>query len=407
MEGIVRRGDEEDRFLANYLLLPPRERVRVWKEGRNAGGIKQSSMDDALIARGVDAVPYLAEVVRRGDSYHRVYALKILCDMDRFMPADELPLPELAGSIYVKALNLKGRLDPFMVVDGRRIGREGYEAVKWAAEQTENNDLRLHAREFSGLFEQELRQLSLEELVTRWRQSVVKSKGILGADIDAYNRLRSTEAILIEEAPESIPPLLALLDNDSDAYVREEAVTVLAMIDTYRMRLRSKLVGREAIESIHRALERGNLKPVFTAREAREKAWRELSARFFNDEVEIHHGSWWAVIALAFEKFYGVKATEQYNTTPEIHLIEAAPEMRQFVAYLTEVDPFFPSWEYTYVGPAADGTLHARFREKVARYYEHWKRFKAAGDDAHATDRRGSGAARELTTKPTLLANPD
>jgi hypothetical protein len=43
---------------------------------------------------------------------------------------------------------------------------------------------------------------------------------------------------------------------------------------------------------------------------------------------------------------------------------------------LTEVDPFFPSWEYALTG--SDEVFHPRFRRKMARYYEQWQRFKAA-----------------------------
>lgn len=375
---IRRDNEEEEEFVTNFLSLPPEERVKLWKEGKDitGRGLIPRRMDDALIARGVDAVHYLAEVVRKGDSYHRAYALKILCDMDRFVPLQELPVPEVGDSIYVKALKLGGRLNPFMAVDGRRIGIEGYGVVKWAAEQIKEKDLRFHARQYSGLLERDLRQLSLDEQIKQWKEAVIKSKGVLGVDIDAYNLSYLLKAILIEKAPESIPPLIGILENDSNGYVREEALTVIAVIDTFHMRLRATEVGEKAIETIHRAVERGGLKPVHTTREELESLWKQVSAEVFNDEVAIHNGSHWSVIAMALEKFYGVHATKRYNSTPEIVLIEAIPEMRRFVTYLTKVDPFFPSWEYTFLG-GSEEVMHPRFKQKVARYYEQWKKFKA------------------------------
>ena len=376
-EKIQQDSAAEEKFLTAFLQLAPKERINVWMRGKDVTGrgLMQTAMDDALVARGADAVPYLCEIVRHGDSYHRTYALKILCDLDRFVPLEDLPVPEVGDSIYVKPIKLGGRLDQFMMVDGRRIGKEGFEVVKWASEQTNDKDLRFHARQYSGLLQQDLRQLSLHEQLRQWRETVIKSKGALGADIDKYNLSYLFKAILIEQAPESIPMLIDLVESDSNGYVREEALTVLALVDTFRMRLRRTEIGRKAIEAIHKAVERGDLKPVHTTKEARDSLWRQLSDGIFNDRVPIHQSSEWSIIAMALEKFYGVKSTKRYYTVQQI--IEATPEMQDFVSYLTKVDPYFPSWEYTYVGDARDEILHPRFKQKIARYYEQWKRFKA------------------------------
>jgi hypothetical protein len=45
------------------------------------------------------------------------------------------------------------------------------------------------------------------------------------------------------------------------------------------------------------------------------------------------------------------------------------------VSFVTEVDPFFPSWEYNYFGD--DEIMHPYYKQRIARYYEQWKRFKA------------------------------
>jgi hypothetical protein len=283
-------------------------------------------------------------------------------------------MPVFEGRVYVESLNIAGRLNPFMIVDGRRIGKEGYEVVRWAAEQTKNKDLRFHARQYSGLLEQDLRNLSLDEQIKQWRDAVVKSKGVLGRDMDAYNLSYILKGVLVARAPESIPPLTNILDGDPNGYVREEALTVIASIDMFRMRLRGTAIGREAIEAVRRAVEKGGLKPVNITRQEREDHWKWFSTLVFDDEVPFLGGSEWIGISIAFEVLYGVKVTRRYNTTPKIQVINVIPEMRQFVTYLTQVDPFFPSWEYTYFGN--DGVMHPHYKQKIARYYEQWKRFK-------------------------------
>lgn len=335
-------------------------------------------MERLLIVRGLDTVPYLVEIVRSGkSSQDRLYALKMLCDMDRFVAAEQLLLPELGGSIFREEIFTRGLLDKFMIVDGRRIGPEGYATVRWAAEQTENQDLRFHARDYSGLLEQDLRQLSTGEQFRRWRAAVIKSKGLLGVDPDAETLMFRLGYLLVQRAPDSIALLANTLDHDSDGYVREEAIHLLHLVDEYRMRLRSAEAGRMAVAAIQRALERGGLKPVYTKRSERENYWRKIASEVFDDNLPLDNQSDWALYALALERFYGVKATNQCYTTPELRIIEAKPELRPFIAFLTASDPFFPSWEYTDVGWGWEEVLHPRFRQKVARLYEKWREFNS------------------------------
>jgi hypothetical protein len=60
---------------------------------------------------------------------------------------------------------------------------------------------------------------------------------------------------------------------------------------------------------------------------------------------------------------------------------EFTPEGRQFVAYLTKTDPYFPSWEFACPGTLEDYAMHPRFRAKLARYYEQWRCFKSESDE--------------------------
>src|SRR5438876_5157305 len=131
---VDRRLKEQDEFMAEYVKLPPQERVQLWKSANERKNRNKPvadaghEMEDALIAAGTDAVPYLAEVVRSADIYHRISAVRILCEMDRFVPKDQLLIPEWGDVYYVKPLKMSGLNNRYVDVDGRRIGKEGYEA---------------------------------------------------------------------------------------------------------------------------------------------------------------------------------------------------------------------------------------------------------------------------------------
>jgi hypothetical protein len=372
----------EAQFLADFVRLAPKERVEIWRREQDptGRGLMFRAMDDALVARGVDAVPYLDAVVRSGDRYQSAHAIKVLCDMDRYVPVEQLPLP-IGVSTRVETTSDKGLLNLFMIVDGRRIGKEGLDTVMWAANQTGRADLRFHAQQYSGLLEQNLRNQPLPEQLKIWRGAVVKSKGILGADMDSLNTYTLLRGILIEEAPESIPPLIDILGNDHDGFVREEALTVLYMMDACRMRLRGTETGRRAIQAIQAALQKGGLKPVHTTAESRAELWKWLTDRFYNDAVETRF-SGWTVIAVALERFYGVPLTNRFQT-PLYEGVEAKPIVREFASYLTRVDPYYPSWEYTFVGDPPYQVFNPGFRRKIERYHEQWLRFEAsAGRDS-------------------------
>lgn len=351
--------------MAQFSKLPPQERVKRWlKEGgyfANSGFLG-GDMENELVVGGLDTVPHLAEIVRRGKGYQRLGALKLLCKMDRFVPTERLP-EGVPGQPLFGESEPVGILDMLMVVDGRRIGKEGAEAVRWAAEQTEHDDLRFHAREYSGLLKQEISKLSLEEQLRQWRNSAAKCKGYPGMNDDC----RLNELVgyaLSEKGAEVIPALIHMLEQDANPYVREEASSVLVMIDRFSMRLRGTEVGRRAIEAMRQAHLRCNHKPYLNERETCEGNWRDLSAQFFKDERAMNFN--WMT---ALDQLYGLGIKDK-------QLWELSPEGRRFVTYLTEVDPYFPGWEF--YDHTLEYALHPRFKAKWERYYEHWKRFKAS-----------------------------
>ncbi|MCI0565197.1 MAG: hypothetical protein MN733_42565, partial [Nitrososphaera sp.] len=192
-----------------------------------------------------------------------------------------------------------------------------------------------------------------------------------------YARASVLKRIIVERASEAIPILTLLLRNSKNPYVREATVGLLAQIDLHAVRLRASADGQEAIAVIEQALGQGNLMPVFNKKAHRQRLWKDLSAQFLKDEWRLEIGSDLALLALAFDTFYGENLAVRYHVVQGVEIVEAPYEMRRFVTYLTEVDPQFPSWEFQYIGsPAYDQVLHPKFRVKVERYFECWKQFK-------------------------------
>lgn len=364
LEESERRRLEDEGFRVEYLKLPSHERVALWRKDPSY------YREGALIVQGTDAVPSLVEIVRdpkeRLETRYR--AMLILCRMDRFVPLSESPVP-VYHTVGSKEVGF-GRINPYFRVDGRRIGKEGYEALQWAAEQTKDKELRFHARDLLGWLEQELRDLSLDSQVRRWQRAITRGRGGAGfglGDPDEGTTADNLRALLVEKAPESLPALVNLLEESRNPYVREGVISILESIDTDRVRLRTLEVGRRAIEATRRAFEKGNLKPAFTSRESRQREWARLSAQFFKD-------NWLSFkpIPSAFEAFYGEKLV--FDRVPPG--VEDPRKRAQFIAFLTEVDPYFVCWEFCAPPDPSDAVFHPRFRVKMDRYYEQWKRFK-------------------------------
>ncbi|MBC7911032.1 MAG: tetratricopeptide repeat protein [Pyrinomonadaceae bacterium] len=359
----------EKEFLARYPKLSPPERVRLWLK---AGGLwaygAGREMESELIVRGLDAAPHLAEIVRRGKGDDRLAALKMLCDMDRFVSRAQLP-ERVEGRLRLPGENKDaGILDRVMIVDGRRIGKEGFAAVRWAAEQTQHDDLRFHAREYSGFLERDLRRLSLDEQITQWRTAAAKCGGAPGMNDDCA-LASQFEEILREKPLEVIQPLIDILERDPNSYVRKDAFDILHAIDSRSMRLRGTEIGRQAIEAMRRSLARCNLKPGYDKRKYCQEYWESVSAELYDDRSSAIVSDW----LYALESIYGLQLMDKHVAVP-------TAEARQFTAFLTKLDPYFPSWEFAHHGRWTDYAQHPRFQAKWERYYEQWKRFKAETD---------------------------
>jgi hypothetical protein len=371
---------EEDEFIADFLRPPPQEQVRMWLAGGPKGprhGLAATRMEELIVRRLTATAPYLAEILRSEGCCRelRLGVLEVLCKMDRFVPADQLIIPDQGYASLEESVPTKGLFDDSMVVDGRRIGKEAYEAVMQAAEQTRDKGLRFRARLLSGLLERDLRRLPLDEQVRRWRAAVAKDKGAIG-ETEAGEISFYLGGILAQEAPDSLPLLAEILDKDPNGYVREEAISVIWDVDYARVRLRGTEAGRRAVEAVRRALERGGLKPSFGSRKERERVWREISAQVFDDELSAHFNIALGVYIQGLEHLYGADVICRRGERRQ----DFCPEVRQFVTYLSKVDPYFPSWEYADRPPATSELLEPRFKAKVARYHEQWKNFEAERD---------------------------
>jgi hypothetical protein len=372
-----RRREEEKKLRLDYLKLPAQERVALWKKGRFK---YDPYLEEALVVQGTDAVPFLANIIRnpRESLETRYRAMLILWRMDRFVPADKVPPP--AGPNFGWAevgTGRLGRLNTLAPLDGRRIGKEGYEVFRGAAEQTKDKELSFHAREFLGWIREELSDLTLDAQIVRWQQGITRTRGLLGgfAAPDEYVIADTLEWLLVERAPESLPPLVDLLENSRNPYVREGVISILGMVDLGKVRLRKLEIGRRAIEAVRRALEEGNLKPTLTKRDARQRRWATFEGQLLRDEWTVRNGSELAMWASAFEAFYGDKPTGRRWTPAELVRTRAGQEMIEFVTFLTDVDPYFACWEFCPAG--YDSVFHPHFRAKMDRYYEQWEQFKA------------------------------
>ncbi len=387
-EKVDREIREQEEFMVQYVKLPPQERVQLWKsanERKNRHKPVADSgheMKDALIVAGTDAVPYLAEVVSTADIYYRISAVQILCEMDRFVPKDQLLIPEWGYSYYVKPLKMSGLMNRYVDVDGRRIGKEGYEAVKWAAElpqdSAQNRDLRFHARECSGLLDRDLRQLSFDEQFRQWKELSIrlnKKRGPHQGNPDDSLQLSHLEKAIQERPVEQLlPPLIEMLDSDPDPHLQGALIDMIWRMDR-RTRLRATELGRRAIEAMRKAIVRGHIKGSLP-QELRKKPpdwWKEITASLYEDQIDLSPLSGWAFMGQAFEKLYGGTFTHDYNRYAGRG--EAIPEFRQFVTYLTKVDPFYPT-QICRLG-WGDQVLRPDFKEMTDRCYQHWQRFKA------------------------------
>lgn len=376
---LQKQKDESRQFLERFRTLPPEERVRVWKESindkyRQTIAFRVSDkIQNLLIIEGTDTIPYLAGIVQSKHEpyFYRFWATRILADMDRFVPPESVPQ---GAHLPDAKVGPAPDINPFLAITGRRIGDQGREALLWAANEAEDKSLRFFAKYNLGLVKEELASLPLDEQIRRWRDSVVRTGQTVG---QPENFEQETLAgLIVEGAPDCLPALIELVNGDKSGHIRRSVVGLIQAIDAYRFRLRKTELGRSAIDAVHNALLSGHVHLECPKCGTPTDAWAELSARFFKDDFGLYPATYTAYYAQMLHALYG-EDTVRVVTVGDFKQEWAIPDFTAFITFLTDKDAFFPSWEYTYMGPVYSQAFHPKFHAKMARIEDAWKQFKA------------------------------
>lgn len=377
-----KQREENKEFLNRFRTLPPRERVQIWKDSNNSKHRKgiayriADKIQNLLIVEGTDTAPYLAQIIRneREPYFNRYWDMKILVDMERYVSEEDLP-KGAGDTLGVDELNLHGAINPFTPITGRRIGNQGWDALLWAAKEANDKWFQFFTQYELGFVEAELKALSLSEQIHRWRESVAKTKGTVGNPEsfieDALGRL------IVEHAPDSLPGVLDLLNHDEDPQVQRAAIGLIREIDVFRFRLRKTQLGMSAIAAVHQAVEHRDIKLNCPSCETPAATWTEVSAQFFKDDFGLNPGTLGSYYAQMLHTLYGEDTVKIVPVGDVIKQEWAIPEINAFITSLTNKDPFFPSWEYTYCAISYSQAFHPKFRIKMDRIEESWKQFRS------------------------------
>ncbi len=363
------------------MKLSLEERFRIWRHSKNdcctgyygyttLGYEASREMEFTFIVEGINAAPLFAEYVRESKRPSPLSwgshpatgrdALNVLGDMDRFVPQEQFLLPAVRAGIAVIGSGTGGQINPVAPVDGHRIGKQAYEAIRWAGEQTEHKELQFEARVLTGQLKLELENLPMEEQLRRWQESARRSN-----DVRVVGTGRILKTILSERMLDTIPGLLKAFERGGSQMERWNAIDLFSEADGCRLRLRGTEAGRRAIETIRAYLtkERG-------------VTLQRMMGRFLRDEdSEPPYFSRWGLYAYALEFIYGDDTAKNFDPK---QIGASKPEFRQFITYLTEKDPYFPSWEYVACGgQVEDEVFQPRFKAKMERYHQAWLQFQA------------------------------
>jgi hypothetical protein len=374
-------------FFSAFLKLPSNERVDLWLRDTKRSYLTEGNIRDVMIIHCLDTIPDLMDIVRNRKGEDRLLALHLLVDMERFVPLKDLPLKIEFGKIRdwsaenSKDMGRKGGILSLRTpIDGKRIGSQAKDLIYWAANLSEDQDLRFHGRDQSGLLYEDLKSLRLDELIERWKTAISKLGKRRGYFYysDETVLIENIERILMENVNAVVPAMARILAEDRNAYIRDSAFFFLYQADIYGMRLRRSLAGQRAIGVMRQAMQAKMLRPENCTQNARYSIWQGFVGQAFGDKTMLGDATFLSVIAMAFEQYYGENATLLFDSQIPAKANALNPEMKRFVTHLTLVDPSFPSWEFTLTGMSGyEAILHPRFKQKIERYHECWKNFKA------------------------------
>jgi hypothetical protein len=309
----------------------------------------------------------LAQELKRGDVGVAREAVFVICERARFVHPDEFPIKYSPTACFLASQN--GMVSPFYP-DFDKVGKDARDSVRDAL-HSPDGQLRSTAKIYCGELEQELKLLPPGEVAARWRDEIRKLHDPLFAEIDSSEEgelVRVLRRVLASQGLEAAAAMSELLDKETKPWARELEIEMIEFLDGAAVRLRGSQRGREVIQVVEKTLSNKELKWTRT-KEQRLRYWKTLEKAFFEDEYSqggTARDHWATLIGMAFDQRYGERVCVGTD-----HRRPSFLRIKEFIAYLTETDPTFPSWEFPSTLSEAD-MLHPKFSAKLARYHEAW-----------------------------------
>jgi hypothetical protein len=334
-------------------------------------------IEEEILVASADPVvdSSLAAEARRGDSGAAREAVFMICERARFVRAAEFPV-KISLDGFVTGIR-GGLINPFFP-DFNKVGKEAEDAVK-AALESPDASLRTTANIYCGGLALELARVPANEIAARWRTKLGKLADPMFADSDSSETgelVRVLKQALAAKGLEGATAVSSLLEKENKPWAREREIEMIEFLDGAAVRLRGSQQGRDILHVVAKTVARKELK-LNKTREAREEYWRSLQDIFLQDNYNYVGDSrdhWARFIALAFDQFYGEHVS--------VSIRGARPSFtraHEFVSYLTDIDPTFPSWEFPSTLSERD-MFHPNFAAKIARYHAIWMQMNAHHD---------------------------
>ncbi len=314
----------------------------------------------------------LAAEARRGDSGAAREAIFMICERARFVRAAEFPV-KISLDGFVTGIR-GGLIDPFFP-DFNRVGKEAEDAVK-AALESPDASLRTTANIYCGGLALELARIPANEIAARWRTKLGKLADPMFTDSDSSETgelVRVLKQALAAKGLEGATAVSSLLEKESKPWAREREIEMIEFLDGAAVRLRGSEEGRAAIGTVERTLANKQLR-LNKSKKDRQEYWKCLQDSFFKDDYTIPGTApdhWARLIGLAFDQYYGEHVLISRNG-----LIPSFSKANEFMTYLTNIDPTFPSWEFASTLSEKD-MFHPKFAAKIARYHAIWMQMTA------------------------------
>jgi hypothetical protein len=316
----------------------------------------------------------LAAETKHSNPKHAGFAAFLLCRRAQFFPQSTFPIPQFRGTRYSEHVPL-GLLSPF-VPDLDRLIPEAREAVRQSM-QSSSTEVRNTARLYCGELSREFSTIPAPELAHRWRSKLFQLRAPIyyKSDVtEAGEEVRLLRRALIEKGINGALGLEELLQDERQPLARDLEIDLIAELDSESERLRGSEKGREVVQTIENIVAQEKLE-LYSTKQLKQEYLKSLRGRFYNDEYLLsEHWDWSDMLLYGFNKYF-----DESISVPD------RARVRDFVAYLTSIDPTYPSWEFVSSGSQED-MLHPRFRSKIKRYHEAWIKFNESQPSSSRTE---------------------